>query len=120
MLVWFSDRSPTARICGHQGDELLTHQRLHHYLLCARQAGFHADQDPVVLAQEGDGNQRVETWFASQVLQHVEAIHPGKVHAEEEEVGRAMPGEKAQRLHRIIGTGDLMAPAPEDDLFAGL
>jgi len=58
----------------------------------------------------------VETRFASQVLQHVEAIHLGLGHAEEEQIGGAMPGEQAQRLQRVIETDDLVALAMEDDL----
>ena len=117
-VSWFDSwaESAPARIFGHQGDDLLPHQRLRHHLLRACQARFQADQDPVALVQEGDGSHRVEARFASQVLQHVETVHLGEVQAEQEQVGGAMPGEKAQRLQRIIEAGDLVALAVEDDL----
>src|SRR2546426_4566396 len=115
-LVCFLDRSPPARICGHQGDDLLAHKRLRHHLLRARQARFQADQDSVVLMKKGDESHRAETRLASQAPQHLEAIHLGEIQAEEEQVGRALPAEKAQRRQRIIETRDLMALATEDDL----
>jgi hypothetical protein len=42
-LVCFLGKSPTARIFGQQGDDLLPHQRLRHHLPRARQARFQAD-----------------------------------------------------------------------------
>jgi len=109
-------RSPPPRIFGHQGGDLLTHKRLRHDLLRTRQAGFQADQDSVVLIKEGDESHRAETRLASQALEYLEAIHLREIQAEEEQVGRALSTEKAQRRQRIIEARDLMALATEDDL----
>src|SRR5437868_437701 len=66
--------------------------------------------------KESDACHRAEARFASEVFQYVEAIHLGEIQAEEEQIGRALPAEKAQRLQRIAETGDLVALASEDDL----
>lgn len=45
--------------------------------------------------QEGNGRHRSEARLAPQVLQHVEAAHPGQVQAQDEQVGGSMPCQEA-------------------------
>ena len=66
--------------------------------------------------KEGDASHRAETRLSSQALQYLEAIHPREIEAQEEQVGRALPAEEAQRRERISETGDLVALAAQDDL----
>lgn len=66
--------------------------------------------------QQGDGRHRAEARLAPQVLQHGEAVHPGEVQAEEEQVGRTLPRQETQSLQRLVETGDPVPLAPQDDL----
>jgi hypothetical protein len=54
--------------------------------------------------------------FATARLQRAADSDPKTIQAEEEQVGRALPTEKAQCCQRIIETGDLVALTTEDDL----
>ena len=99
---------------GHERDDLLAHQRLRDHVLGAGQPRQDARQDAVLLLQENDGHCLAQARFALYILQHRKPVHPGQVETQKEQVGGAVPGEKAQRLQRIAEADDAVPLAPQD------